>query len=151
MNIKELNNLDINFIKGILPHRDPFLLVDEIIHCKPGEYIHAIKHVKIDESYFKGHFPKKPIMPGVLIIESLAQAGGFLVLNDIGDPKKKLMYLSGIKQARFKRVVQPPSELHLKAQLKKIKLGTCIISGQAFVDNELVAQADLIATIVDRS
>ena len=81
----------------------------------------------------------------------MAQAGVFLVLNNIGDPKKKLMYLSGINRARFKKTVNPPSELHLKATLQKIKLGTCIISGEAYVKDQLVAQADLIATIVDRS
>ena len=121
------NMYDINQILDIMPHRYPFLLVDKVIHLEPGKSVSAIKNVTINEPFFVGHFPGKPVVPGVLLLEIMAQAGGFLVLHSIEEPNKKLIYLSSIKSAKFKEVAKPGDQLLVKAKLDKFKLGTCKI------------------------
>ena len=141
---------DINQILDIMPHRYPFLLVDRIIHLEPGKIVKAIKNVTINEPFFNGHFPLKPVMPGVLLLEVIAQAGGFLVLNSIKEPKKKLIYLSSIKSAKFKETVTPGDQLLIEAKLEKFKMGTCKIIGEIFIGNQLITSCELLASVVDR-
>jgi len=141
---------DITAIMDIMPHRYPFLLVDRILKLEDGESIEGIKNVTINEPFFQGHFPGHPIMPAVLIIEAMAQVGGLLLLNSVDNPSDKLMYFIGIDGAKFRRPVTPGDQLHFKLSLVKLRKGTAKMRGEAFVENQLVAEADLLATIVDR-
>ena len=147
---KGKNMYDINQILEIMPHRYPFLLVDKVLHLEPSKSVSAIKNVTINEPFFLGHFPDKPVMPGVLLLESMAQAGGFLVLHSIEDPKQKLIYLSSIKSAKFKEVVRPGDQLLIKARLDKFKLGTCKIISSIYVDEKLITECELLASVVNR-
>lgn len=142
--------LDIDAIQRIIPHRYPFLLVDRIVDVTPGEFLVAIKNVSINEPYFQGHFPGRPIMPGVLILEGMAQAGGFLLLHTVKNPETKLMYLSRIEGARFRRPVEPGDQLRFEMKLLNFRLGSCKIEGKAFVGDNLVAESVFLATIADR-
>tara|TARA_B100000676_G_scaffold42921_2_gene40992 strand:+ start:4689 stop:6071 length:1383 start_codon:yes stop_codon:yes gene_type:complete len=144
------NMYDIGQILDIMPHRYPFLLVDKILHLEPNKSVSAIKNVTINEPFFLGHFPDKPVMPGVLLLESMAQTGGFLVLHSIDEPNKKLIYLSSIKSAKFKEVVQPGDQLLIKAKLDKFKMGTCKIVSSIYVNNKLITECELLASIVNR-
>ena len=147
---KENKMYDINQILDIMPHRYPFLLVDKILHLDPSKSVSAIKNVTINEPFFLGHFPNKPVMPGVLLLETMAQAGGFLVLHSIDEPNKKLIYLSSIKSAKFKEVVKPGDQLLIKAKLDKFKMGTCKIISSIYVDNQLITECELLASVVNR-
>jgi len=152
LNETYVDNITFNIhdILKIMPHRYPFLLIDKIIGLNPGKIVKAVKNITISEPFYDGHFPDDPIMPGVLILEAMAQAGGFLLLNSIEEPNKKLVYFTAVDNARFKKAVIPGDQLILEVKLIKFKLGTCKISGKAFVDNKLVAKSDLMATVVDR-
>jgi UDP-3-O-[3-hydroxymyristoyl] N-acetylglucosamine deacetylase/3-hydroxyacyl-[acyl-carrier-protein] dehydratase len=141
---------DIGAIMGIMPHRYPFLLVDRIIELVNGRRVVGIKNVTINEPFFQGHFPGHPIMPAVLIIEAMAQTGGVLLLSSVDNPSGKLVYFSGIDQARFRRPVTPGDQLRFELELLKIRGPVCKMRGQAFVGEELVAEAVLMSTIVDR-
>ena len=141
---------DIEGLMNIIPHRYPFLLIDRITGLDPGKVVHAIKNVSINEPFFQGHFPGQPVMPGVLILEAMAQAGGFLVLNSIKNPEKKLMYFTGINKSRFKKPVTPGDQIIFEVKLGKLKMGTCIIHGIATVDGEQVAEGEILASVVDR-
>ena len=141
---------DIDSLMKILPHRYPCLLIDRILDLDPGNIVHAIKNVTINEPFFQGHFPGQPIFPGVLILESMAQAGGFLVLNSIEKPETKLMYFTGINKSRFKKTVTPGDQMHLEVSLDKFRLGTCKIIGTAKVNDQIVAEAEMMASVVDR-
>ena len=141
---------DINAIKKILPHRYPFLLIDRILDMKPGESLNAIKNVSVSEPFFQGHFPNQPVMPGVLIIEAMAQAGSFLLLHTTPEPEKKLMYFSGIEKSRFRRQVLPGDQILFKIDLLKLRMGTCKLHGTAYVDDKIVAEATFITTLGDR-
>ena len=149
---KEGDNMyDINQILDIMPHRYPFLLVDKVLHLEPGKSVSAIKNVTINEPFFVGHFPGKPVVPGVLLLEIMAQAGGFLVLHSIEEPNKKLIYLSSIKSAKFKEIAKPGDQLLIKAKLDKFKLGTCKIISSIYVDNRLITECELLASVVNRN
>jgi len=137
-------------IEKIIPHRDPFLLIDEIIDGELGKYVCAVKYVNEDESYFKGHFPGNPIMPGVLIIECMAQTSCFLSLKTVGSSEDKLMLLSVIKSSRFLKKVIPGDKLFIKVELLKFRLNNALIKGTAMVNNELVAEAEWMATVVNK-
>ena len=143
-------SFNIHEILKIMPHRYPFLLIDKIIDLEPGKIVKAVKNITISEPFYNGHFPGDPIMPGVLILESMAQAGGFLLLHSIDNPQKKLVYFTAVNNARFKKIVIPGDQLILEVKLIKFKLGTCKIAGEAYVNNELVANSELMATVVDR-
>ena len=142
---------DIESLMKILPHRYPFLLIDRILALDPGKIVHAIKNVTINEQFFQGHFPGQPIFPGVLILEAMAQAGGFLVLNSIDSPETKLMYFTGINKSRFKKTVKPGDQIYFEVTLDKFRLGTCKISGTAKVNDSIVAEAEMMASVVDRN
>ncbi len=142
--------LDINAILEIMPHRYPFLLVDRVIDIQPRKKVVAIKNVTMNEPFFSGHFPGHPIMPGVLIVEAMAQAGGILLLNTVDDPENKLVYFLGIDGVRFRKPVLPGDQIRFELEMVHFRRGTCKMQGKAFVDGDLVTEATLMATIVDR-
>ena len=142
---------NIEQIKKIIPHRDPFLLIDEIIDGDPGKNVTAIKNVTINDYYFKGHFPGKPIMPGVLILESMAQASCFLQFDVVKNPDKKMMLLSTVNHTKFLKKVLPGNKLIVYVELVKFRLGTARIKGSVKVGNEIVATADFMATVVNKN
>lgn len=142
--------LDINAILEIMPHRYPFLLVDRVLDLQPKKKVVAVKNVTMNEPFFSGHFPGHPIMPGVLIVEAMAQAGGILLLNTVDDPKSKLMYFMGIDGVRFRKPVMPGDQIRFELDMVQFRRGTCKMQGRALVDGVVVAEATLMATIVDR-
>ena len=145
-----MSTLQIREIMERIPHRYPFLLVDRVIELVPQKRIVAIKNVTINEEYFQGHFPGAPVMPGVLIIEALAQAGAVLLLSDIPDRESKLVYFTGIDDARFRRPVVPGDQIRLTMEVLKLRARTCKMRGTAEVDGELVAEAEIMSALVER-
>src|SRR5215470_15694378 len=143
--------LDINEIQRILPHRYPFLLIDRVIDMVPRERIVAIKNVSINEPFFAGHFPELPIMPGVLIVEAIAQAGGALLLTEVEDREGKLMVFTGIERARFRRPVLPGDQLRIEVEVKAWRMTAVRMEGKAFVGDKRVAEATVTCQLVDRS
>ena len=141
--------LDVNDIQKILPHRYPFLLIDGIEEMERWKRIVGIKNVTINESYFQGHFPGKPIMPGVLIIESMAQTGGLLLLREVPDRENKLLYFVAIDNARFRRPVVPGDQLRLEMNVLAWRNGFCKLEGRATVQGEVAAEATLMCKMVD--
>jgi UDP-3-O-[3-hydroxymyristoyl] N-acetylglucosamine deacetylase/3-hydroxyacyl-[acyl-carrier-protein] dehydratase len=146
----ELGVADINRIMRMIPHRYPMLMVDRVTKIVPGESAVGIKNVTINEPYFQGHFPGHPIMPAVLIIEAMAQCGGVLLLNSVDDPENKLMYFMGIDKARFRKPVLPGDQLRFELQLLRFGGSVCKMEGKAFVDGDLVAEAELLSTVIER-
>lgn len=142
--------LDIRAIMNLIPHRYPFILIDRILDMNLGETCTAIKNVTINEPFFQGHFPNQPVMPGVLILESMAQAGAFLVLNSVDDPLTKNMFFSAVTRSKFRAPVIPGDQLRIEMKLLKMRLGAVKLQGKAYVGEKLVAEADLMANIVDR-
>jgi len=140
---------DIGSIMEILPHRYPFLLVDRITDLQPGKRVVGIKNVTINEPFFSGHFPGHPIMPAVLIIEAMAQVGGVLLMSSVEDSRGKLVYFSGIDEARFRQPVTPGDQLRFELELVKLRGPICKMSGTAWVGDTKVAEANLMSTIVD--
>jgi len=145
--------LDINEILKYLPHRYPFLLVDRVLSCEPGKDITAIKNVTINEPFFGGHFPHYPVMPGVLIIEALAQAAALLTLKtaNLQTNEDSLYYFVGIDRARFKKPVQPGDQLILKATILRERIGIWKYSARAEVDGRIAAEAELMCTMRSKS
>jgi len=141
-----LSTLDINEILAHLPHRYPFLLIDRVTECEPGKHLVGYKNVTYNEPYFIGHFPQRPIMPGVLIIEALAQATGILAFRTAEERPEddSLYYLVGVDQARFKRPVGPGDQLWLEIEVLKTVRGVWKFNGSARVDDEAVATAVLM-------
>ena len=135
----------------ILPHRYPMILIDRITEITEGVGLTAIKNVTINEPYFAGHFPAQPVMPAVLILESMAQAGAFLVLNTVPDPLQKNMVFSSISDSKFRIPIIPGDQIEIKMQLVKIRLGAVKLRGDAYVDGKLVVEANLMANIVNRA
>ncbi len=142
--------LDIQAIEKILPHRYPFLLVDRILDLVPRERVVGIKNVTFNEPYFRGHFPGHPIMPGVLIVEAMAQTGAVLLLDAIEHPEKKLAYFMGMDKVRFRKPVRPGDQLQIEVELIRYRSTSCKMMGRAFVSGELVCEAEYMAAIVDR-
>jgi len=142
--------LDSEGIKKLLPHRYPFLLVDRIIELTPRQRIVGIKQVSINESFFQGHFPGAPVMPGVLVIEALAQCGAILALREIADRDQKLVFFTGIREARFRRPVTPGDTLILEVTALRFGQRIQRMRGEAKVDGQLCADAELMSVIADR-
>ncbi|MFA9453065.1 MAG: 3-hydroxyacyl-ACP dehydratase FabZ [Candidatus Aminicenantaceae bacterium] len=136
---------DIEKIMGMLPHRYPFLLVDRVLEIDPGTTIVALKNVTCNEPFFQGHFPQHKIMPGVLIIEAMAQAGGVLLFHSIEEPEEKLVFLSKINNAKFRKPVVPGDQLIFEMEVLKQKGKIWKMSGKAMVNDTLVAEAELMA------
>jgi 3-hydroxyacyl-[acyl-carrier-protein] dehydratase len=143
--------LDVNEIMKILPHRFPFLMVDRIVELDQGKRIVGIKNVTINEPFFPGHFPGHPVMPGVLIIEAMAQVAGILgILTFDESERNKITYFTGIDNAKFRRPVMPGDQLRLELVVTNCKRGIWCFIGKAFVDGKLVTEAELKATFADR-
>ena len=143
--------IDINEIMRRIPHRYPILLVDRVLELKKGVSIKALKNVSINEHYFSGHFPKRPVMPGVLMIEALAQAAAILGFEtlDLKTNENSLFYFAGIDGARFKRPVEPGDQLLLDVTLDRMKSGVFKFKARATVDGELAVEADFLCTVRD--
>ncbi len=144
-----MNTLNQEQIKDILPHRDPFLFLDEVVELEPGVRAVAIKRVRPEEPHFRGHFPGQPIMPGVLIVEALAQAGAVAALS-LPENKGKLVLFAGIDGARFKRPVVPGDTLRLEVEMTRMRGRVGKAEAQAFVDEELACRAELTFAIAER-
>lgn len=142
--------LDVNEIQKILPHRYPFLFVDSIVEMERLKRVVGIKNVTINESFFQGHFPGQPIMPGVLIIESMAQTGGLLLLQEVPDRESKLLYFVAVDGARFRRPVVPGDQLKVEMKVISWRGDFCKLEGRATVDGQLAAEATLMCKMVDR-
>jgi beta-hydroxyacyl-ACP dehydratase FabZ len=142
--------MDARQIQAILPHRYPFLLVDRVIEVEEGKRIVALKNVTINEEFFVGHFPGAPVMPGVLIIEALAQAGGLLLLSEVKDLHSKLVYFMGIDDCRFRRPVVPGDQLRLEVEVLHARKSSAKVRGVAKVDGQVAAEATILSVIVDR-
>jgi 3-hydroxyacyl-[acyl-carrier-protein] dehydratase len=141
--------LDINEIQQILPHRYPFLLIDRIEQLVPGEHVTAIKSVTFNEPHFQGHFPGHPIMPGVLIVEAMAQAGGLMILRDY--PRgSKLILFTGIEGAKFRKPVVPGDQLRIEVEVLALRSTAGRMHGKAYVGDKLACEATLSCAIVDR-
>jgi beta-hydroxyacyl-ACP dehydratase FabZ len=140
----------IEWILEVLPHRYPFLLVDRVAELTPGERIVAVKNVTVNERFFTGHFPDRPVMPGVLIIEALAQAAGILLLHDRGRRKAQLLYLTAIEQAKFRRPVVPGDQLVLEIEILRLRNSYCKFRGEALVDGKVAAEAVISSAMIDR-
>jgi 3-hydroxyacyl-[acyl-carrier-protein] dehydratase len=143
--------MDVNEIQKIIPHRYPFLLVDAITELDPGKRIAGIKNVSVNEPYFAGHFPGAPVMPGVLIVEAIAQVAAVMVLREVPDRERKLVYFLGIDQARFRHPVVPGDQLRIVVEVIRMRARHGKLKGEAFVGDKLVAEAEILSSIVDRS
>lgn len=142
--------MDVVEIQKILPHRFPFLMIDAVVEQERLKRIVAIKNVTINEAYFQGHFPGQPVMPGVLIIEGMAQAGGLLLLQEVPDREEKLLYLAAVDNVRFRRPVVPGDLLKIEARVLAWRGDFCRIEGKATVNGQLATEAILMCKMVDR-
>src|SRR6185437_12442615 len=142
--------LDIVAIMGILPHRYPFLLIDRVVEVVRKQRIVAIKNVTINEPFFQGHFPDYPIMPGVLLVEAIAQAGGALLLNEIPDRGDKLMVFTGIERARFRRPVVPGDQVRLEVDVLNWRSRAVRMQGNAYVEGKLACESIVMCQLVPR-
>ncbi|MGA3080167.1 MAG: 3-hydroxyacyl-ACP dehydratase FabZ [Terracidiphilus sp.] len=142
---------DIQEILDLLPHRYPFLLIDRVVEFERGKRLVAIKNVTINEPFFQGHFPGYPIMPGVLVIEAMAQAGAIIMLKEIPDREKKLAVFTGIERAKFRRPVTPGDQLRIEVEVLAFKSRLGRMEAKAFVDGKLACQATLTCQIVPKA
>ena len=142
--------LNVIEIMKFLPHRYPFLLLDRIVEYEEGKRIVGLKNVTINEPFFQGHFPGVPVMPGVLIIEAMAQTGGVLVFKTLPERDKKLVFLMGIEGARFRKPVQPGDQLRLEMVVVRVKSRVGKLTGKAYVDGTLVAEAEILFSLVEK-
>ena len=142
--------IDISEIMTVLPHRYPFLLVDRVLEIEK-ERVRAIKNVTYNEPFFCGHFPGQPVMPGVLVVEALAQAGGYLLFSQVEDREGKLIYFSGIDNCRFRKPVVPGDQLVFEVEVVAVRRTFAKIHGRALVDGEVVCEADLMSVMVESS
>jgi len=150
MDYRTKTEFNIQDIIKLIPHRYPFILIDRIENMIPGESLTAIKNVTINEPFFQGHFPGQPVMPGVLILESMAQAASLLALKTVDNPLSKNMLFSGVDNAKFRKPIMPGDTIVIKMRLVKRKLNLCKFEGEAYVGESLVTKAAISATIVDR-
>jgi len=143
--------LAIQEILDFLPHRYPFLLIDRVVEFERTKRLVAIKNVTINEPFFQGHFPGHPIMPGVLVVEAMAQAGAIIMLNEIADRDKKLIVFTGIDQAKFRKSVTPGDQLKIEVDVLSFRTRTGKIEGRAYVDGKLACEATLTCMVVPRA
>jgi UDP-3-O-[3-hydroxymyristoyl] N-acetylglucosamine deacetylase/3-hydroxyacyl-[acyl-carrier-protein] dehydratase len=142
--------LDIGRILKVLPHRFPFLLVDRIVEIEAGVRIVGLKNVTVNEPFFRGHFPGHPIMPGVLIVEAMAQVGGMLLMGNVDDPESKVVYFTALDGVRFRRPVLPGDQLRFEVEVLQVRGGMFRTRGKAYVDGQLVCEGDMMATVRTR-
>lgn len=141
---------DVEWIQSVLPHRYPLLLVDRVLEIEPGQRIVAIKNVTATEEIFQGHFPGRPVLPGVMVIEGLAQAGGILLLHARPDREGKLLLFTGIEKARFRRPIVPGDQVRYEVEVLRLRQNHCRLQGRALVDGKLAAEAIVSSAMVDR-
>jgi 3-hydroxyacyl-[acyl-carrier-protein] dehydratase len=142
--------MDIGDILRILPHRYPFLLIDRVVELERMKRIVALKNVTINEPFFQGHFPEKPIMPGVLIVEAIAQAGGLLLLTEVPNRDEMLMVFTGIERARFRRPVLPGDQVRIEVETRAWRRTAARLEGKAYVDGKVAAEATVTCRLVPR-
>ena len=142
--------MDIARILDALPHRYPFLLVDRILEAEPGRRVVGLKNVTINEPFFQGHFPGHPIMPGVLIVEAMAQVGGVLLLGAMEDAASKVVYFMSLDGVKFRRPVVPGDQLRMEVEILQHRGATVRLAGKAFVDGALACEAEMMARVVNR-
>jgi 3-hydroxyacyl-[acyl-carrier-protein] dehydratase len=147
----QATTLDVNDIMAILPHRYPFLLIDRVVEVARMQRIVALKNVTINEPFFQGHFPGYPIMPGVLMVEAIAQAGGALLLTEVPDRADKLMVFTGIERAKFRRPVVPGDQLRIEVEVLNWKTRAVRMQGNVFVEGKLVCEAVVMCQLVPRT
>jgi len=141
---------DVRWILSVLPHRYPMLLVDRVVEMEPGKRVVAIKNVTFNEPFFGGHFPGQPVMPGVLMIEGMAQAGGLLLLHALPDRAEKLLYFTSIDECRFRRPVVPGDQLRYEVEVLRYRPSYCKLRGVATVEGQVAAEAVIASATVDR-
>jgi beta-hydroxyacyl-ACP dehydratase FabZ len=142
---------DVIEIQAVLPHRYPFLLVDRILEIELGKRVVGLKNVTINEPFFAGHYPGHPIMPGVLILEAMAQVGGFLLMRSLNlRAVNKVLYFTGIDRARFRRPVVPGDQIRFEVEILQLRRQVCRMKGVALVDGKTAAEAEMNAVAVDR-
>jgi len=144
-------SLDINGIMHLLPHRYPFLLIDRVLEIIPTKRIVAVKNVTINESFFAGHFPGAPVMPGVLLVEAMAQAGGVLLLAEVQSRDSKLVLFTGIERAKFRRPVVPGDQLRIEVEVKAWRGNAGRMAGMVYVGDRRAAEATISCRLVDRT
>ena len=142
--------MDIERILSVLPHRYPFLLVDRILEVTGTSRIVGLKNVTINEPFFQGHFPGHPIMPGVLIVEAMAQVGGCLMMGTLERPETKVVYFMALDRVRFRRPVRPGDQLRMEVEVLQVRGPTCRLKGVATVEGHVAAEAEMMAQVVDR-
>ncbi len=142
--------IDIGEIQSILPHRYPFLLVDRILEMEVGKRVVGYKNVTFNEPFFQGHFPEEPVMPGVLIIEAMAQVGGVLAFKSSPEIKKKVVYFAGIDKTKFRKPVTPGDQLRMELEVLRVRQPFWKMKGKGYVDHALVCEAELTAMISER-
>lgn len=143
-------NWDIRWIMSVLPHRYPLLLIDRVLEMEPKIRIVAIKNFTINEELFVGHFPGHPVVPGVLLVEAMAQAGGILLMHDDPERERKLLLFMSIERARFRRPVVPGDQVRIEAEVLRLKANHCKLAAKALVDGVVHAEAELLSTTIDR-
>jgi UDP-3-O-[3-hydroxymyristoyl] N-acetylglucosamine deacetylase/3-hydroxyacyl-[acyl-carrier-protein] dehydratase len=142
--------VDIERIMQHLPHRYPMLLVDRIVEFESGKRIVGIKNVTINEPFFQGHYPGHPVMPGVLIIEAMAQVGGLLLMDAVENPEAKVVYFMSLDNVKWRRPVTPGDQIRFELEMLQLRRHVCRMRGEGFVDGHLVVEAEMMARIVDR-
>ena len=146
----ETQNCDLEWIKGIIPHRYPILLVDRVLEIEPEQRIVAIKNVTANEEIFNGHFPGHAVLPGVFLIEGMAQAGGILLLHDDPHRQDKLLYFMSLDRARFRRPVVPGDQVRYEVDVVRRRANHCKLSGKAIVDGQVAAEAVCTSAMIPR-
>ena len=145
-----MTTLDIHQILKLLPHRYPILLVDRVLDVVPGERITALKNVSMNEPFFPGHYPHHPVMPGVLIVEAMAQVGGMLLMGTVDDPESKVVYFMSLDNVKFRKPVKPGDQLRFELEMQQIRGKVCRMAGVAKVDGAVVCEAEMAAMVRDR-
>ena len=147
---RHARSIDVTQIMDALPHRYPLLLVDRVVEFEPGKRIVGLKNVTINEPFFRGHFPDHPIMPGVLIIEAMGQVGGLLLMDSVGDPRGKVVYFMALNNVKWRRPVTPGDQILFEVEMVNLRRSVCKMKGRGIVDGKIVAEAEMMARIVDR-
>ena len=145
------STMELTDILKLLPHRYPILLVDRVLELAPGKRVVALKNVTANESFFQGHFPGYPVMPGVLIVEAMAQAGCVMMLSGVDDPETKVPFFAGIDRCKFRRPVVPGDQLRLELDVLRQRGGSCKLVGKAMVGEKLAAEAEIMAVLGERA